>query len=125
MLTKEEIEAKLKGVDPKLCTIFAARCSLRVLPLLTHNNNGFAYWQAQERGQHLLALCHAVRYATNVNRAAAYAAADAAADAADAAAADAAAADAANAAVLAALAAAYAAYAADAADAADAAAAAA
>ena len=68
-------------------------------------------------------MCNALRYATNVNRAAAYAAiahatdaADAAADAADAAAADAAAADAANAAVLAALAAAYAANAANAAD---------
>ena len=74
MLTKEEIEAKLQGVDPKLCAIFAARCSLRVLPLLTHNNNDFAYWQAQERGQHLLDLYHTLRYATNFNKAAAAAA---------------------------------------------------
>ena len=45
MLIKEEIEAKLKGVDPKLCTVFAALCSLRVLPLLLLDNHkgNFAY----------------------------------------------------------------------------------
>lgn len=68
MLTKEEIEAKLKGVDPKLCAIFAARCSLRVLPLLIEKNTeiNFSYWKKENRSIYLQILLTAQRYALNL-----------------------------------------------------------
>ena len=110
MLTEKEIEQRLQGVDHKLRAVVAARCALRVLPLLIHNNNNkrvnFSYWKKTERSKHLLAVWNALRYAVN---------ADAAANAAFATNATNAAADTANAA-------AFAAFAADAAFAANAAA---
>ena len=37
MLSLDEIKKRLKGVDQQLCAAFAARCSLRVLPILVEN----------------------------------------------------------------------------------------
>ena len=64
MLTKEEIAAQLKNVDPKLRAVFAARCSLRVLPfLLLHNHlTNFSYWNAQDRSKYISDLYHALRH---------------------------------------------------------------
>jgi GTP-binding protein EngB required for normal cell division len=65
MLTQEEIVIQLRSVDPKLCAIFAARCSLRVQPLLIYDEGNLDYWHKQNRSKQLLHLLNAIRYATN------------------------------------------------------------
>ena len=68
MLTKEKLEKQLRTVDPQLRVAFAARCSLRVLPLLVNDSaqENFSYWHVYDRGDYLLALLSAQRYAINV-----------------------------------------------------------
>lgn len=68
MLTKDEIEKLLENVDPKLCAVFAARCSLRVLPLLVNGKgkNSFDYWEQQYYGRYLSAILSAQRHVFNV-----------------------------------------------------------
>ncbi|MEE9302776.1 MAG: hypothetical protein V3U84_03225 [Thiotrichaceae bacterium] len=59
MLSRDEIKKRLKGIDPQLCVAFAARCSLRVLPLLVANHKGkeyFGYWDKEKRPDYVLAL---------------------------------------------------------------------
>ena len=123
-LTKDEIEKRLQGVSSELCTAFAVRSALRVLPLLAVGKNyasPFWYWPSQDQGKHFLAVLDGLQVGRTisivrrgnfrVDTAAVYAAASAAADAAYAAATT----------TYAAAHAAYAANAANAADAADAA----
>lgn len=71
MLTKDEIEKRLKDVDPNLCAVFAARCSLRVLPFLMDVNDEipFSYWDADKRGNYLLYILVAQHYAINTSTA--------------------------------------------------------
>ncbi len=58
MLSRDEIKERLKGVDPKLCTAFALRCSLRIMPLLVKDpqQKPFGYWREDAVTQHLLDL---------------------------------------------------------------------
>lgn len=67
MLTQQELNKQLEAVDPKLSIAFAARCSLRVLPLLIDDNaqEGFSYWDKQSCGNYLLGILTAQRYAIN------------------------------------------------------------
>ncbi|MBL4661887.1 MAG: hypothetical protein JKY19_16125 [Alcanivoracaceae bacterium] len=67
MLTQKEIRKRLEKVDPQLCVAFAARCSLRVLPLLVadQKRQPFWYWDNDKRGKHLLAVLRAQQFAIN------------------------------------------------------------
>lgn len=67
MLKKEEIEKRLKNVDPLLCVAFAVRCSLRVLPLLVLNQDeeDFWYWNSSDRANYVLALFKVQQFSIN------------------------------------------------------------
>ncbi len=69
MLTKDEIKKRLKGVDPKLCTAFALRCSLRAMPLLAKDfqQKPFGYWQEDDALQYMLSLFIAQQVAAVVS----------------------------------------------------------
>ena len=58
MLDRDEIEKRLKDVDPQLRMAFAARCCLRVFPFLVVEKGieNFCYWDKKDKPQHLLAL---------------------------------------------------------------------
>lgn len=64
-MDKKEVEKRLRGVPQELCIAFAARASLRVLPLLAFDpkpelqRDAFWYWQDNRRDEHLLALLRA------------------------------------------------------------------
>ena len=67
MLDRDEIEEKLKGVDHQLIVAFAARCSLRVFPLLVADKgeDDFWYWAGEKRASCVLELFVAQRFNTN------------------------------------------------------------
>jgi GTPase SAR1 family protein len=64
MLTQKEIEKCLKGIDPQLCVAFAARCSLRALPMLIQDqqNKPFDYWKKKDRSRYLLSILRAQQF---------------------------------------------------------------
>ena len=69
MLDRKEIEKRLKDVEPQLCAAFAARCSLRVLPLMVadKNEDAFWYWNKTDRSRYVLAVLIAQQISINVS----------------------------------------------------------
>lgn len=67
MLDDWEIRNFLEGVDPQLCVAFAARCSLRALPLLVADKEleAFRYWDKENCPQYILALLTALQLSIN------------------------------------------------------------
>jgi len=58
VLIKNELKSILKDIDPVLCSAFATRAAMRVLPLLSYNNSegAFIYWQKNKRSECLLSI---------------------------------------------------------------------
>ncbi len=64
MISKDEIEKRLKGVPRKLCVAFAARTAMRVLPFLAEREKwyeSFWYWGKDKRAIFLLSIFIAQR----------------------------------------------------------------
>ncbi|MFZ1545822.1 MAG: hypothetical protein WAT12_01790, partial [Candidatus Nitrotoga sp.] len=84
MLSRGSIEQQLQNVPKELVVAFAARCALRVLPMLVSDlsgEKGFGYWKDEDRAKHLLSIYRGL-YIGIVARATAYSAVSAAAAAA-------------------------------------------
>ena len=67
MLDRKQIGKRLKGVNTGLCIAFAARCTLRVLPLLVadYESEAFGYWPENDISESLMSVLVAQQLCVN------------------------------------------------------------